>query len=290
LITQQNLMEMELERNNHFNSQIEENSIVKFNVGGYFYQTTRETLVGSPFLITLLEGKIPTKKDETGAIFIDRDGQYFSVILEYLRTREVVVPPNLTRSSILREMAFYCISLDDNYLVNYPCIDDGIYFQVNPNKENDCYFYFMKERNLVLCQSYRTNLPQWGIESEFEGNCIITIEPSTVGNRLLFLNSLLYISSKPCQFRTGTIGTYILNSIYKDKEDRCIVFRNDSNLAFYEKQYGWSNCLFLENNRKNFIFEIERKKVFISYWIAVFGSVLVLINDRQVGSIFLTDI
>jgi len=249
-------------------------------------------LQGAPFFKTILEGKIPTKKDENGAIFIDRDGQYFSVILEYLRTRDIIVPPKLSRYSIFREMSFYCINLDDNYLVNspnYPCVDDGIYYQVNPNKENDFYFYFIKEKNRVLCQSYRTNLPFWTIESEFEGNCMITIEPSTVGNRLLFLNGLLYISSKPCEFRKGGIGTYLVNTMYKDKEDRCIVFRNSSNLAYYERQFGWCNSPFMENNRKNFIFEIERKKVIVNYWIAVFGSVLILINDRQVGSVFLAD-
>lgn len=65
--------------------------IIHLNVGGQRFSTSRQTLTWIPdtFFTALLSGRIPSLRDETGAIFIDRDPSNFSVILNYLRTREV---------------------------------------------------------------------------------------------------------------------------------------------------------------------------------------------------------
>lgn len=65
--------------------------IVHLNVGGTRFSTSRQTLTWIPdsFFTALLSGRIPSLRDETGAIFIDRDPQNFSVILNYLRTRDI---------------------------------------------------------------------------------------------------------------------------------------------------------------------------------------------------------
>jgi len=41
------------------------------------------------FFTSLLSGRISSLKDESGAIFIDRDPSLFRWILQYLRTREI---------------------------------------------------------------------------------------------------------------------------------------------------------------------------------------------------------
>lgn len=62
-----------------------EQRIVKLNVGGQVFLTSRETLSASPFFLGLLEGGIGTATYE-GAVFIDRSPQVFARVLELLRT------------------------------------------------------------------------------------------------------------------------------------------------------------------------------------------------------------
>lgn len=51
------------------------------------FSTSRTTLnqVNDTFFTSLLSGRIQSLRDETGAIFIDRDPDLFSLILNYLR-------------------------------------------------------------------------------------------------------------------------------------------------------------------------------------------------------------
>lgn len=85
--------------------------IVRLNIGGYKYATTRATLLSVPssYFEALLEERVPTPKDEKGAYFIDRDGQYFPPILTYLRTKELHVPMS-DRRAVLREAKFYLLA------------------------------------------------------------------------------------------------------------------------------------------------------------------------------------
>uniref|UniRef100_A0A3Q3R2Q4 BTB domain-containing protein n=1 Tax=Monopterus albus TaxID=43700 RepID=A0A3Q3R2Q4_MONAL len=65
--------------------------IIHLNVGGKRFSTSRQTLTWVPdsFFSSLLSGRISTLKDETGAIFIDRDPSLFASILNFLRTKEL---------------------------------------------------------------------------------------------------------------------------------------------------------------------------------------------------------
>nr|XP_033793657.1 BTB/POZ domain-containing protein KCTD3 isoform X4 [Geotrypetes seraphini] len=65
--------------------------IVQLNVGGTRFSTSRQTLMWIPdsFFSSLLSGRISTLRDETGAIFIDRDPAAFVPILNFLRTKEL---------------------------------------------------------------------------------------------------------------------------------------------------------------------------------------------------------
>lgn len=55
------------------------------------FSTSRQTLTWIPdtFFTALLSGRISSLRDDTGAIFIDRDPHLFGVILNYLRTRDI---------------------------------------------------------------------------------------------------------------------------------------------------------------------------------------------------------
>lgn len=65
--------------------------IVNLNVGGQRFATSSNTLSWIPdtFFTSLLSGRLHTVRDESGAIFIDRDPDIFRVILNYLRTKQV---------------------------------------------------------------------------------------------------------------------------------------------------------------------------------------------------------
>ncbi|RLU16359.1 hypothetical protein DMN91_012119 [Ooceraea biroi] len=65
--------------------------IVHLNVGGTRFSTSRQTLswIQDSFFTALLSNRIDSHKDESGALFIDRDPKLFSIILNYLRTKDI---------------------------------------------------------------------------------------------------------------------------------------------------------------------------------------------------------
>ncbi|CAJ0957186.1 unnamed protein product, partial [Mesorhabditis belari] len=83
-------------------------SIINLNVGGRRFSTSRGTLTWIPdsFFTSLVSGRIPTVKDELGAIFIDRDPDVFRVILNYLRTKQVELR-SVSVSSLKHEALFF---------------------------------------------------------------------------------------------------------------------------------------------------------------------------------------
>ncbi|KAF5308188.1 hypothetical protein FQR65_LT06368 [Abscondita terminalis] len=85
--------------------------ILHLNVGGKRFSTSLQTLTWIPdtFFTALLNGRIPTLRDEKGAVFIDRDPKLFSVILNYLRTREIELK-DIEIKTLRHEAEYYGIS------------------------------------------------------------------------------------------------------------------------------------------------------------------------------------
>ena len=57
----------------------------------------------------MLSGRLPLTLDTTGAVFIDRDGEYFGYILTWLRTRELSTSVHISKLDVLREAKFYLL-------------------------------------------------------------------------------------------------------------------------------------------------------------------------------------
>ncbi|KAI8921797.1 hypothetical protein BC831DRAFT_552858 [Entophlyctis helioformis] len=85
---------------------------VTLDVGGRLFRTSPETLASYPtsLLGRLFHPSYPVPAllpDDAGHYFIDRNPDYFAVILDFLRTGMLVVPPALSRAALDRELDFY---------------------------------------------------------------------------------------------------------------------------------------------------------------------------------------
>jgi|SRR6218665_1144323 len=83
---------------------------VRLNVGGVLYTTTRSTLLRYPnsMLGAMFNGSMSTSVDENGYYFIDRDGQIFRYILNFLRSSQLSLPADFENLDLLAvEADFY---------------------------------------------------------------------------------------------------------------------------------------------------------------------------------------
>ncbi|KAL1237691.1 BTB/POZ domain-containing protein [Trichinella spiralis] len=75
---------------------------VRLNVGGRTFLTTRQTINRFPdsFLSSLCEGLLPSDMDSENAYLIDRNPDYFTPVLDYLRHGKLII-------RVLEEAEFY---------------------------------------------------------------------------------------------------------------------------------------------------------------------------------------
>jgi hypothetical protein len=92
---------------------------VELNIGGHKYQTSVQALRRVPhtFFDAYFSGRYAQDVCRDGSIFVDRDGEHFGHVLQYMRDGVVAVaePGMLPSVSLLRalkrEFGFYCIEL-----------------------------------------------------------------------------------------------------------------------------------------------------------------------------------
>jgi BTB/POZ domain/Pentapeptide repeats (8 copies) len=102
------------------NVQLKSSKQIKLDVGGYKFSTTLTTLTSDPdcMLAAMFSGRFPVEKNEDGCVFIDRDGQFFHHILNWLRNG--TLPPienHLEREYLMVESKYYQISSLNEYLL-----------------------------------------------------------------------------------------------------------------------------------------------------------------------------
>eukprot|EP01119_Soliformovum_irregulare_P020417 TRINITY_DN6602_c0_g3_i1.p1 TRINITY_DN6602_c0_g3~~TRINITY_DN6602_c0_g3_i1.p1 ORF type:complete len:294 (-),score=39.98 TRINITY_DN6602_c0_g3_i1:102-929(-) len=104
--------------------------IVRLNIGGKRFYTTRSTLLShnpeENFFSALLSGRFEVPKDEKGFYFIDRNGRYFEPILDYLRTSIWNPPEDLNHKALLEETRFYGIEPEDYTTVTDSSLEEKI--------------------------------------------------------------------------------------------------------------------------------------------------------------------
>ena len=86
-------------------------SIVRLNVGGKHFDTTRETLHPAAFFTPWLEGRFEMACDEGGRVFIDRDWHLFEIILSFLRNSQRLAQTTIDvhKKALLAECEFFQI-------------------------------------------------------------------------------------------------------------------------------------------------------------------------------------
>jgi hypothetical protein len=84
---------------------------VKFNVGGKHFEVSRNLIEQDP-TTTLAKMISKTWEKQPGEpMFIDRDGEKFAYVLDYLRYGSIDLPPAIPLSMFTRELDYYCIPL-----------------------------------------------------------------------------------------------------------------------------------------------------------------------------------
>ena len=101
--------------------------IVRLNVGGVPYMTTRTTLLmqEDTFFTGLLSGNFDATRTEDGALFIDRSGALFAPVLEYMRTGVLAVPAGSSKGAVHEEMLFYGLASVEQPAKKHKGEDEG---------------------------------------------------------------------------------------------------------------------------------------------------------------------
>lgn len=98
-----------LDHENSIAAIYQESDVIKLNVGGVVFQTTVTTLTGWKHQRNNFFSSVLLAANGSDIPFIDRNPDYFKVILEYLRTGHLRLPDGLFQSQLKDELAFYGI-------------------------------------------------------------------------------------------------------------------------------------------------------------------------------------
>ncbi|KAL7530005.1 hypothetical protein ACHAXR_003267 [Thalassiosira sp. AJA248-18] len=83
---------------------------VQFNVGGKHFEISRAVLSKHPDSVL---ARLMSDTSLTQPIFIDRNGDVFSIVLDYLRYGNVVLPLTVPKETFLREIDYYGIDYQE---------------------------------------------------------------------------------------------------------------------------------------------------------------------------------
>jgi hypothetical protein len=94
---------------------VKTDEIVMLNVGGVLYTTTRSTLLRpkNSLFTGLLSGKLGSLKDDQNRLFIDRNGEVFKWVLEWMRSssKALTLLSEKELEMLRIEADFYCLDI-----------------------------------------------------------------------------------------------------------------------------------------------------------------------------------
>ena len=86
--------------------------LVTFNVGGSKHQVTRSLLEMHSSTMLAKSASEQWMENPDATIFIDRDGELFRHVLNYLRDNQVVLPITVARQTLINELEYYGVNCD----------------------------------------------------------------------------------------------------------------------------------------------------------------------------------
>jgi len=95
-------------------------SRMRLNVGGYKFETTLQTLSHAHSMLScMFSGNFTLVYDNEGYVFIDRDGKWFNLILNFLRDGKIEIPKDpLDYAQLIIEIEYYCFNEMLEYIYN----------------------------------------------------------------------------------------------------------------------------------------------------------------------------
>ena len=81
-------------------------AIVRLNVGGRLFATSRDTLTKCAYFDPFLAGRFPHATDDSGALLIDRSPELFRILLQYMRAG--TVPPQFALRTLKHDLLSEC--------------------------------------------------------------------------------------------------------------------------------------------------------------------------------------
>jgi len=114
-------MESTTTTENNSTTQQGTNTTVKLNVGGRYFEVSLSLIKQAPHCDDTMLSRLVSKEwnnttnndNPTQAIFVDRDGDIFAHVLNYLRYRSIELPNSIPISIFERELDFYGITIHD---------------------------------------------------------------------------------------------------------------------------------------------------------------------------------
>jgi hypothetical protein len=83
--------------------------LVVFNIGGQKYEVSRSLLDMHSDSMLARSASKEWNSDNTGEIFMERNGTRFEFVLDYLRDRKVSLPPTVSKVALLDDLEYFGI-------------------------------------------------------------------------------------------------------------------------------------------------------------------------------------
>jgi hypothetical protein len=158
--------------------QAQQEGRVELNIGGYRFETSVQTLRRVPhtFFDAYFSGRYAQDVCNDGSIFVDRDGEHFGHVLEYMRDGMVSVAEPGARPSVSllralkRNFGFYCIELCAELPVQLDRLSEGAFVMGKDNYDGEV---------LSSMERYDTSSGEWSMAAPMNtarsnfGACVI---------------------------------------------------------------------------------------------------------------------
>lgn len=87
---------------------------VQFNIGGTPYKVSRSILESHPNTMLAKSATVQWQEDPEAEIFIERNGNRFQYVLDYMRDGKVVLPVTESKESLLADLEYYGVEADES--------------------------------------------------------------------------------------------------------------------------------------------------------------------------------